>query len=69
MQDIDQLKPYQRRVVMERNQLDTKIGDLIAFLASVQFAMLPGPDKDLMRQQADVMAEYSRILSDRIARF
>lgn len=73
MQDIEtkQFEPHQLRVIQERKDLDWRLGNLnlVAFFASVRFAMLPQEDKDLLKRQADVMAEYSRILSDRIARF
>lgn len=69
MPDIDQLPPYQQRVIHERNELDWRLGNLVAFFASVRFALLPEEDRKLLKQQADVMAEYSRILSIRIARF
>lgn len=69
MPDIDQIKPYQQRVIQERNELDWRLGNLVAFFASVRFALLPEEDQQLLKRQADVMAEYSHILSDRIARF
>ena len=69
MPDIDQIKPYQQRVIQERDELDWRLGNLVAFFASVRFALLPEEDRKLLKRQADVMAEYSRILSIRIARF
>ena len=69
MPDIDQLPPYQQRVIQERNELDWRICNLVAFFASVRFALLPEEDRNLLKRQADVMAEYSHILSDRIASF
>lgn len=69
MPDTDQLPPYQQCVIQERNELDWRLGNLVAFFASVRFALLPEEDRKLLKRQADVMAEYSHILSDRIARF
>ena len=69
MQDTDQLPLHQRRVIQERNDLDWRLGNLVAFFSSVRFALLPDEDRKLLQRQADVMAEYSHILSDRIARF
>ena len=69
MQGTNQLLPYQQRVIAEREDLDWKLGNLLAFFASVRFALLPEEDRKLLKRQADVMAEYSHILSDRIARF
>ena len=69
MPDIDPFPPYQQRVIQERNELDWRLGNLVAFFGSVRFALLPEEDRKLLKRQADVMAEYSHILSDRIARF
>ena len=69
MPDIDQLPPYQQRVIQERNELDSKLGNLLTFIGTPVFHSLDGADRALLKQQADVMAEYSRILSIRIARF
>lgn len=69
MPDIDQIKPYQQRVIQERNELDWRLGNLVAFFASVRFALLPEEDQQLLKRQADVMAEYSHILTRRIERF
>ena len=69
MQGTDQLPAYQQRVIQERNDLDWRLGNLVAFFASVRFALLPEEDQQLLKRQADVMAEYSHILTKRIARF
>ena len=69
MPDTNTMQPHQLRVIQERKDLDCRLGNLVAFFASVRFALLPQEDKDLLKRQADVMAEYSHILSDRIARF
>ena len=69
MQGTDQLPTYQQRVIQERNDLDWRLGNLVAFFASVRFALLPEEDQQLLKRQADVMAEYSHILTKRIARF
>lgn len=69
MQGTNQLLPYQQRVVDERNDLDSKLGSLLTFIGTPVFHSLDGADRALLKQQADVMAEYSSILSIRIARF
>lgn len=69
MQGTKTMQPHQLRAIQERKDLDCRLGNLVAFFASVRFALLPQEDKDLLKRQADVMAEYSHILSDRIARF
>lgn len=63
------LQPHQQRVVTERDDLDWELGNLLAFFKTPTFAQLIGAERALLKEQAEVMAEYSRILSIRIARF
>lgn len=66
---MSDLKPHEQRVVQERDDLDWRLGNLIAFFKHPTFKMLPGADRALLKEQAEVMADYSRILSKRIERF
>lgn len=63
------LQPHQQRVVTERDDLDWKLGNLLAFFKTPTFAQLIGAERALLKEQAEVMAEYSRILSKRIEGF
>lgn len=63
------LKAHEQRVVNEREDLDWKLGNLVAFFGTPLFASLETVDNGLLHQQAVVMAEYSRILTARIERF
>ena len=63
------LKPYQERVVDEKEELDAKIEALRLFFNTDTFQSLHDRDKYLLVQQSGVMTTYSRILGDRIARF
>jgi len=63
------MEPYQIRVVQEKQELDQKLEKLVTYLDSAHFASLPTEEKWLMREQAQVMAAYSRILGSRIQRF
>lgn len=63
------LLPYQQRVVDEREELDTRLGNLMVFIKTPGFHALDGADRALLKEQAEVMAEYSRILTKRIGRF
>jgi hypothetical protein len=62
------LKPYQELVVNDKEALDEKIEALRLFFNTETFQALVDRDKYLLVQQAGVMANYSRILGDRIAR-
>lgn len=69
MPDTKTLQPHQRRVVTERDDLDWKLGNMLAFFKTPTFAQLIGAERALLKEQAEVMAEYSRILSKRIEGF
>jgi hypothetical protein len=60
------LGPWQERVVMERELLNDKIGNLTAFLSSEKFGELPEAEQDRLTRQLDAMTTYRSILSERI---
>lgn len=60
---------YQRRVIDEKAELDAKHMELEAFINGDDFGDLPEEDRQLLREQSLTMGTYSRILSERIARF
>lgn len=66
---MNQLIPHQQRVVVEKQELDQKIDALVPFLSSDTCHGLPFDERSRLKRQADVMAEYSSILGDRIAAF
>ena len=64
------MQPHQQRVVDEKKDLDEKLDRLKAFLeTSPIFNGLPADERERLGRQFDVMAEYSSILSQRIAAF
>lgn len=63
------MQPHQQRVVDERTELDEKLAKLKAFIGGEVFNNLDQAEKERLDQQAAVMAEYSRILGERIAAF
>jgi hypothetical protein len=65
-----ELQPYQQRVVAERDELQTKINALGAFIASnLTFAMLPDEERSRLYRQHRHMTDYCAVLSERIAAF
>lgn len=62
-------QPHQLRVIEEKQELDTKLQALRAFLDSTVFQGLPEAERYRLRRQAEVMADYSRILAERIFAF
>lgn len=64
------MQPHEERVVAERKDLGEKLTKLSAFISgSEAFRTLDIEDQQLLREQRDVMTEYSDILGKRIARF
>jgi hypothetical protein len=66
----DAMQPHQQRVVDEKKELDDKLDKLKAFIeTSPVFKSLHADERGRLGRQFDVMAEYSSILSQRIAAF
>jgi hypothetical protein len=63
------LAPHQQRVVDEKTELDEKLSKLCKFHGTDIFNGLDSAEQERLRKQADIMAEYSCILGDRIAAF
>jgi hypothetical protein len=64
------LKPHQQRVIDEKAALDKKAIDLSGFIGTSDvFPTLDPVEQELLREQNDVMWQYSEILGKRIAAF
>ena len=64
------LQPYQRRVVAEKEELDKKAEALSQFIGLVpQFDELDKDEQERLKEQNDIMWQYSEILGARIAAF
>ena len=63
------MQEHQKRVVEEKSDLDGKLNRLQAFIQTPNFTGLGEDERDRLRRQADVMADYSVILGERIAAF
>lgn len=63
------MQPHQQRVVDEKNELNEKLDKLKAFFENPIFKGLSADEQGRLARQFDVMAEYSSILSQRIAAF
>lgn len=65
-----QLQPHQQRVVDEKAELDTKATALSNFIGeNPVFATIDAAEQERLREQCEVMWQYSEILSARIAAF
>lgn len=64
------MKPYQQRVIDEKNALDEKAQKLSEFIGSNPlFGKLDPKEQERMKVQNDLMWQYSEVLGDRIAAF
>ena len=65
-----ELQPHQQRVVDEKSELDKKAHALSGFIGhSPIFETLDAAEQERLREQNDVMWQYSEILGARIAAF
>lgn len=65
-----QLQPHQQRVVDEKAELDTKTKALSNFIGeSPIFATIDAAEQERLREQCELMWQYSEILGARIAAF
>lgn len=64
------MQPHQQRVVDEKTELDTKAKALSEFIGnSPIFETLDPAEQERLKEQNDVMWQYSEILGARIAAF
>lgn len=61
--------PYQQRVVEEKQELDTRIEKLMAFMTTNVFDGLDNGEKSRLRIQLAAMQTYGTALGERIAHF
>jgi hypothetical protein len=65
-----ELQPHQQRVVDEKTELDKKANALSAFIGlNPIFDTLSPDEQDRLKEQNNVMRQYSEILGARIAAF
>jgi hypothetical protein len=64
------LQPHQQRVVEEKQELDKKARALSDFIGNSDFFPTLDPaEQERLKEQNDVMWQYSEILAARIAAF
>lgn len=61
--------PHQERVVAEKDDLLSKLSKLESFVEGDTFQTLPEAERLRLLEQSKYMAQYYRILSERIAAF
>lgn len=63
------LAAFQGRVVAEKAELDDRLDKLLAFHGTPIFTALPVEEQNRLCRQADLMAELSTVLGERIDNF
>lgn len=64
-----EVKPFQQRVIDEKNDLDEKITKLDEFIGTDIFYKLFLSEQDRLLEQLALMQSYSEVLGERIAEF
>ena len=68
--DMNTLNPWQQRVVEEKQELDKKANALSNFIGHSQiFDTLDAAEQERLREQNELMWQYSEILGARIVAF
>lgn len=63
------MQEFQKRVVEEKAELDSKMDRLTAFIDTPIFKSLPEAEQERMVRQLHHMGEYTAVLGERIAAF
>ena len=64
------MRDHEQRVVIEKNELDAKATALSDFIGlNKMFEALPDDEQERLKEQNDIMWQYSEILGKRIAAF
>lgn len=64
------MQPHQQRVVDEKTELDTKAKALSEFIGNNPiFETIDSGEQERMKEQCEIMWQYSEILGKRIAAF
>lgn len=66
---MNQVAPFQQRVIDEHAQLSEKLTKLKEFIPSAFFAGLPEAEQHRMQRQVNAMHDYETVLAERIAAF
>lgn len=70
MSNTTELQSYQLRVIEEKKELDIKAKALSQFIGEgAIFPTLDAAEQERLKEQCELMWEYSQILSERIAAF
>ena len=63
------MKPHEKRVLKERDELEDKLVKLESFLKTDAYLRVEQPQRMLLGRQANIMRTYLNILDQRIEAF
>ena len=63
------MKPHQERVVIEKEELDSKLQKLRIFIGGETYRTLENAEQSRLNRQLEAMTLYSQILGERITAF
>lgn len=63
------MEDWQRRVIEERTDLETKLYHLNAFMQSPKFTIIAYEEQSRLTHQKETMIKYAQALTHRIANF
>jgi hypothetical protein len=64
-----ELQPHQQRVVVEKEEVSTRLSALYTFFQGPVFPTLSEAERSRLRNQARFMDGYAAVLEERIAAF
>ncbi len=64
--ELSAYEPWQKRILVEKNELNEKIVKLAGFLSTEQFGSLHEDEQDRLTRQLEAMTSYRSILTERI---
>ena len=69
MLKTQQYPDYQKRVIEEKEQLDRKLKNLMAFIRGPVFPTIKPTEQERLKRQSYLMDQYSGVLAERISEF
>jgi len=66
---MSQLLPHQQRVIVEAQELETKMKALLDFMHNPKFMEVDVAERGRLHEQSHHMGMYLNVLKDRIANF
>lgn len=63
------MQDYQKQIIKDKEEIDKKIIRMTSFIFSDKFSNVANAEKERIKDQLNIMMEYSHCLRDRIRAF